>query len=114
MISTESSVPVLTAAQPKTLKEQELERYSKAARDFEGVFVSMMLKSMRSTVTENKILSSGHGGEMFQELLDHQFSQATARQGRGIGIADMLIRRYSQKLDHRVMEDTPLSSGRIA
>ncbi len=121
MISTESPFPVLTAAsgagpaaQPKTLKQQELERYSKAARDFESVFVSMMLKSMRTTVGKNKILSAGHGGEVFQDLQDLQFSQATAHQGRGIGIADMLIRQYSKKLDHRVMENTKLSSGRIA
>lgn len=75
------------AANPK---EQELRKVS---RDFESVFIGMLMKSMRQTINKSKMFSSGKGGEMFEGLLDTNISTQAASGGKGIGIADVIYRK---------------------
>ncbi|ATJ84680.1 flagellar assembly peptidoglycan hydrolase FlgJ [Halomonas beimenensis] len=59
-----------------------------AAREFEALFVQMMMKSMRDAVPSSGLLDSRQTG-FYQELLDKQWSQAVA--DRGIGLAERLM-----------------------
>lgn len=62
----------------------------KAAERFETLFAKMMLKAMRDTVPESEF--AGHGGEMYQEMLDGEYAKLLTRDG-GLGIADALVRQ---------------------
>lgn len=67
------------------------------ARQLEGVFLNMMLKSMRQAngiFTEDSYLSSGDS-QHFRDMYDQQISQSLAS-GRGIGLADMIVRQMQQ------------------
>ncbi len=59
-----------------------------AARQFEALFIQMMVKSMRDAVPTSGLLD-GQQTEFYQSLLDQQWSQTMAT--RGIGLADKLV-----------------------
>ena len=61
----------------------------KAAAEFESIFVEMMFKSMRDTVSQDALTGGGHGEEMFGSLLDREYATAVSKRG-GLGLAKMI------------------------
>jgi len=68
-------------------------RADEAATHFEGVFMSMMLKEMRATLSEG--LFSGEGSDTLGALFDMHMGQHLAEQG-SIGIRDMVAAHYQR------------------
>ncbi len=64
-----------------------------AARQFESLFTKMMLESMRSASFGDPMFGSDQG-DMYQDMADDQLAVQLS-QGRGLGLADMLIRQLS-------------------
>ena len=64
-----------------------------AAKQFEVLFVNMLLKSMREATPQDGPLNSDQT-RMYTSMLDQQLSQAIA--GRGIGLADVMTRQLSR------------------
>lgn len=62
-----------------------------AAQQMEGVFVQMMLKSMRDAAFQDGPFDSQQS-RMFTSLYDQQISQDIAAQGK-LGFADMIVRQ---------------------
>ena len=77
----------------KDLPRQSLGDIRKAANEFEGFFLSYLLKVMRETVPtgliENKM------GHLFDSLYDQELGLRGAQAG-GIGLADLMVRAYTQ------------------
>jgi flagellar protein FlgJ len=71
------------------LSEKQRLQAKKVSQDFEGLFVGMMLKSMRSTVKEDKMTGGGHGEETFRSMLDQEYATAAVKRG-GIGLAKQI------------------------
>lgn len=63
----------------------------KVAREFEAMFVSMMMKSMRETVGKDTLTGGGRGEETFRSLLDQEYANAAVA-GGGIGLARSIER----------------------
>lgn len=61
------------------------------AKQFEALFLQMMLKSMRDATPGDPLLA-GEGSRMYRDLFDHQVSLELAK-GKGIGIADLLMQQ---------------------
>ncbi|SEL74440.1 flagellar assembly peptidoglycan hydrolase FlgJ [Halomonas daqiaonensis] len=59
-----------------------------AAKQFEALFIQMMMKSMREAMPTSGLLDSKQT-DFYQSLLDKQWSQTLAN--RGIGLADTLV-----------------------
>ncbi|MDX1635604.1 MAG: flagellar assembly peptidoglycan hydrolase FlgJ [Marinobacter sp.] len=83
-------------AQARTDKKSALEQ---VAKQFESLFLSEMLKSMRSA---NKVLSEGNylnssQSEFYQEMFDSQLSLSLSKQ-QGLGLADALVRQLSRQI----------------
>jgi flagellar protein FlgJ len=74
------------ANDPATLRE--------VARQFESIFTKMMLDSMRSASFGDPMFGSDQV-DMYQDMADDQLAVQLS-QGRGIGLADMLIRQLGQ------------------
>ena len=64
-----------------------------AAKQFESLFTKMMLQSMRSASMGDPLFGSDQG-DMYQDMADDQLAVQLS-QGRGLGLADMLIRQLS-------------------
>ena len=74
------------ANDPATLRE--------VARQFESIFTKMMLSSMRQASFGDPLFGSDQA-DMYQDMMDDQLAVQLS-QGRGLGLADMLIRQLSQ------------------
>src|ERR1035437_8955586 len=70
-----------------------------AAKQFEALFLNMVLKSMREATPQDGMLDSQQS-RMYTSMLDQQLSQNLA--SRGVGLADVLTRQLSN-----------LSSGKL-
>jgi flagellar protein FlgJ len=60
------------------------------AQQFEALLIGMMMKSMRDAKLSDGLMDTDQS-RMYQEMLDQQLS-LTLSQGRGLGIADMIVR----------------------
>lgn len=63
------------------------------ARQVEGMFVQMMLKSMREALPKDGIFSSD-STRMYTSLYDQQIAQQMTS-GKGLGLADMMVKQMS-------------------
>jgi flagellar protein FlgJ len=70
-------------AEPQTMRE--------VARQFEGIFVRMMLQSMRDASPGDPLFGSSQS-DMYRDMYDGQLSLQLT-QGKGIGLADLLMRQ---------------------
>lgn len=67
-----------------------------AAQQFESYFLQMMLRTMRETVSQDGPFDS-HETKMFSDMFDQQIAQ-TISQGKGLGMADMLVEQLQASL----------------
>lgn len=68
-----------------------------AATQFEALFMQMVMKSMRDAVPRSGLTDgAGGGGDMFQGMLDTQFSQAMT--GRPGGLGEMIARQLMRNM----------------
>jgi len=82
---------VSLGALKKGAHEKSPEAIRQVAKQFESLFVQMMLKSMRDTVPENELFGS-KAGKMYQEMYDKQLSMHISN-GKGIGLASTIERQ---------------------
>lgn len=108
--STSTANPPLTADQRAALK-----KLHEAATEFEGVFLQMVMQSMRATVPQLSIFGHRSAAEQtWQGMLDDEYAQGMAK-GGGLGLAAQL----EQQLRARVLGDASAEAktsvnGRIA
>ena len=75
------------------LRKDDPQALKAAARQFEAVFLQMVLKSMRATTPQTGMLDSDQT-RFYQELLDSQLAQVMAAKG-GMGLAAVIERQLS-------------------
>ncbi len=64
------------------------------ARQFESIFINMVMKSMRDASFGNPLFDS-HQSEMYQEMFDKQIALDMSK-GKGLGLADALVIQMRQ------------------
>jgi flagellar protein FlgJ len=90
------------------LDDKQRQKLKKISQDFEGLFVGMMMKSMRDTVGKDKLTGGGHGDEVYLSMLDQEYAAASVKRG-GLGLAKQIekelvrqeIRRAPKKIDSK-------------
>jgi len=76
-----------------------------AAKQFESLFMNMMLKSMRQATSQDSLFDNDQT-RLYTSMLDQQLSQSMA--SRGIGLADMMVRQLSGGSVSSVPQDVSL------
>ncbi len=80
--------------QDDSIEDKEL---MAACKTFEGYFLQMMFKSMRSTIdTSGSVIPQSNAEKIFQDMLDEETSKKAAEGGNGIGLAQMLYKQLSR------------------
>jgi flagellar protein FlgJ len=70
----------------------------KATQQFEGYFLHELLKEMRKTVPEDKLLGDdGHGQEIFRDMMDQTLSETLSQRG-DFGLARMMYDQLAPTL----------------
>ena len=67
------------------------------AKQFDAIFVNMMLKQMRDASPQNGPFDSS-STKMYTSMLDQQLSQTMA--SRGVGVADQLLKQMLRQANH--------------
>lgn len=71
-------------------QKNDPEALAKVAKQFEGLFVNMMLKSMRSALPQDGMLDNDQT-RMYTSMYDQQLSQDLS--SKGLGLADMIVQQ---------------------
>jgi len=75
--------------------EAGLER---AAREFEAMFVNLLMKSMRETVQMSDLIDNDGEISQYRQMLDEEMSKQLARGPEGLGIAKRIVEQFRQNL----------------
>lgn len=98
-------------------REQDPEALKQVAKQFESLFLNMILKSMRQAKLDDGVLDNDQS-KFYQEMYDQQLATNLSGE-RGVGLADLMVKQLSPKqapsTDAPVAEDidnaTPHSTG---
>lgn len=80
----------------KAFTEKDDKELKKACQEFEATFINMLFKEMRKTVGSS---DSNFALDTYQEMLDEELANSVS-EGKGIGIADMMYKQLSYKLNN--------------
>jgi Rod binding domain-containing protein len=78
------------------------------AQHFEGMFLQMMLKSMREATVKSDLVESS-GAETFEAMFDKEVSVQLAKRNM-MGVADMLVQNQSRQMSPPPSTDEMLKS----
>lgn len=59
---------------------QDVEEVKKLSKDFEAIFMEIVLKSMRESVDKSNFIDGGNGEQIFQSMLDSEYAKNLASQ----------------------------------
>lgn len=91
------SLKTKTAGSTSTIKDpKELAKLKRACQEMEGVFMNMLLKSMRNTVPKNKETGGGFQTETMQSFFDMEMTRNMAMSNGGMGLADMIYKTLTE------------------
>ena len=98
MLGLAGAQPHSTAA-GRTLEEQK-QQLKELAGEMEGLFISVMMRAMRSTVPEDPLTGGGFAEETFQAMADVETARDVARSG-GFGIGKAIYEQLARHLNGR-------------
>ena len=70
--------------------KDDRKRLEEVAKQFESIVINMMMKSMRKTVQKGKLIHGGMGEDIFEGMLDEQYSKNIS-ESSGFGLARILV-----------------------
>jgi len=94
-ISDNKEVDDFKLALEKAKSDDNPEEIKKVCQQFEAIFVNMLLKQMRNTITEGGLTEKSQARETFEGMLDEEMSR-TISEGGGFGIAEMMTKALSR------------------
>lgn len=88
---------------PPALDKRHLD-LKKATEQFESYFLHELLKEMRKTIPQDKLLGDdGHGQEIFRDMMDQKLSETMSERG-DLGMAKMMYDQLAPALAERKLD----------
>jgi Rod binding domain-containing protein len=85
--------PILTGTADKDLSQKRLKGI---CAEFESIFITHMLKSMRKTVIETGLLGNTNESKIYQSMFDEKLAIQISRSG-GMGFGEILFERLKDE-----------------
>ena len=79
-------------------RPSEQERLKKSCKDFEAIFMSQMLDSMRDTLTGTSVFGNSLGKDIYKSMYYRQLTSDIAHGGSGLGIGELLYNNLESKV----------------
>jgi len=86
----------LAGIDQRDLSESDEKRLEEACAEFESLFIYLVMKQMRKTIAQSKMISGGKGEEIFTSMMDEELSQQISLR-QGLGLRDVLIEQLTGK-----------------
>tara|TARA_Y100001934_G_scaffold273493_1_gene363908 strand:- start:296 stop:763 length:468 start_codon:yes stop_codon:yes gene_type:complete len=90
-------IRVLSGKGHGTVEEQRT-ALRQAARQFEAVFINQMISAMRKTVGEGGLIDKSNGQDIFEGMLDEEWSKKLANKSGPNSLSEILYRQLSARL----------------
>lgn len=92
-----SKDPSVTGKKLENLKKgQDDKKLMNVCKEFEGVFINMMLKQMKNTVPENGLIEKSQGTKIFEDIYTEELSDEISQGENGMGIAKMMYEQLKR------------------
>jgi len=88
----------------KAKENNDPEALKSACKNFEAIFVNILLKNMRNTVVEGGLIEKSHAREIFEGMLDEKIAEEVSK-GQGIGIAKLMYEQLSKSMNSKEEND---------
>ncbi|KHT18028.1 flagellar assembly peptidoglycan hydrolase FlgJ [Pectobacterium carotovorum] len=75
---------------------QSKEGIRAVAQQMEGVFVQLMMKSMRSAIPQDGLFNSDQT-RLYTSMYDQQIAQEISTKGKGLGLADVMVEQLTRQ-----------------
>ncbi|WP_231758126.1 rod-binding protein [Microbulbifer elongatus] len=82
-----------------------------AAEQFEALFLHQVMKSMREATPRSGLMDSS-ATRFYESMFDQQLSSHLS--GRGLGLAEQLVRQLSREISPATPSETPVSRSNIS
>lgn len=79
-----------------------------ASRQFEAVFINQMISAMRKTVGEGGLIDKSNGQDIFEGMLDEEWSKKLANKAGPNSLSEILYRQLSARLG---LEEEAVADG---
>lgn len=76
-------------------KNSDDKRLKQSCKDFEAIYIGLMLKSMRKTVPEDSLFGSSNQKEIFQSMFDQEIAKNIANSDKSFGLGEMMYRKLT-------------------
>lgn len=86
------------------LDDRGRQKLQRATKEFEGLLVGYMLKSMCASTTTHELFGESYGGDVLESMFDGEMAQHISRNS-SFGLAEMLYRKMTG-------EEMPAAHGR--
>jgi len=73
------------------------EKLISTCKQFESIFVNMLMKNMRKTVIDGGLTPKSPAREMFEGMLDEEIAKEVSKE-QGIGLAELMYKQLSKNL----------------
>ncbi len=85
--------------QVASLREKvDREDVKKVARDFESLFLDIVLKAMRQSVMKSGLIDGGNAEDIYRSMLDSEYSKIIAKQG-ATGLSEIIENQVLGKMN---------------
>ncbi|MDH3252798.1 MAG: rod-binding protein, partial [Ignavibacteria bacterium] len=102
-----------TAVQRSNLDDKAKARLEKATREFEALFLSYMLKTMRGNQSEeNGLFGDNFGGDLMTGMFDQELARHVTR-GNSLGLGEMMYRSLTGEKYHQADRSTTKSATAV-
>ncbi len=88
--------PALQAAREQEQLANVDPKVRQAAQDFEAFFLGHLLKDMRNSLPKGGLFPESGESRMMQDMMDESLAEDLAHKGRGIGLAQVLMKQLQQ------------------
>lgn len=82
----------IKSKQAETTDEKKL---MEVCRDFESVFLNMVMKEMKNTVQDGGLFEKSQGTKIFEDMYLEELSNEVAKEDSGLGLAKMMFEQLN-------------------
>jgi len=100
-----------TAREKTGLSALERQRLEDACAEFESLFINLVMKQMRKTVTKSGLIDGGMGEEIFTGMMDEEIAKQIASR-QGLGLRGALIEQLTGVRGSALPQNIALKSYR--
>ena len=75
-------------------KDKNDEKLMETCKEFEAIFINMMIKAMRKTVPDGGLIEKSTGTKIFEDMYYEEVAKNISDKDDGIGLAKMLYEQF--------------------